>query len=117
MSGGGDEDSSQLQSIVHMLRSCLCRDACLMERPIEPISAPISREHPPGAISPMSRRGEADDQTVRGRIAEVRHGAPPIHLIRERLSLLPRNLLPPFDQSRAANAGCEFGVEGFERKH
>ena len=77
----------------------------------EPFAAAIASEYASRAVGPVSRRGQADDEHLRVRIAESRYRPPPVLLIGVRRSALPRHLLAPAHQSRTCAARDDRVIE------
>src|SRR5262249_39798391 len=70
------------------------------------VAGAVAGEDAPGAIAPVRRGGQPEQQQPGRRITEARQRAAPVLLVRERGPTLSRDLLPPGDQTRAAPAAA-----------
>ena len=113
LSGGAQRqaaDSSAPESsqpVAASDRRRLVREPDRVERREEEVARLVAREHAAGAIAAVRRGSEADDQDPRRGIAERRERASPSSSARETPRRIPRGLLPPRDEPRAAPAGGE----------
>ena len=115
--GGRDVGPVQLQPVVAVRARRLVGEAGAVHRPEQPVARAIAGEHAPGPVAAVGRRREADDEDLRGRVAEARHRAAPVVLVGVGRPLLGRHLLPPGHQPRAGPARHDLGGDGCERIH
>jgi hypothetical protein len=115
--GGGDVAVGELQAVVDRHALGLVGVAGAVQRGEEPVARTIAGEHPPGAVPAVGRRRQPDDQQACARVAEARHGTPPVRLVAERRPLLERDLLAPRDESRAQEAVDDVGRDRLQRIH
>jgi len=69
------------QSVLARRRFRLVGKSCLEQRTKQPVAATISREHPPGAISPMRAGRQANDQQPCACIAKVGNRTSPVYIV------------------------------------
>ena len=82
-----------------------------MQSPVEPVAAPISREHAAGSIRTVRGGGKADDQVGRLGISKGGHWPSPIFLIGKRSPLFEGDPFSPFDKPGAQSTAYNLVVE------
>src|SRR5581483_8073957 len=103
--GGADEDAIQSQAVIRVYALRLRGEADGVERAIEKISGAVAGEHAAGAISPMRRGSEPDDENLGLWIAKRGHRLAPVFLIAKGAALFAGDQLAINHQPRAARAG------------
>jgi hypothetical protein len=105
---GGDVRVAQLEPVVPGYGSGRARETVSMESLIEPVSAPIPREHAAGSISAVSRGRQSHDHQSSVEIPKAGDRFSPVLLVRETPDLLESDLLPVRDQARTSPAPDDF---------
>lgn len=75
---GGDEGAAQCESVTRPGRGRLIGEAEPGERFIQPVSAPVTSKHPPGAIAAVGSRGKAYYHKPRTQIAKGGNRSRPV---------------------------------------
>jgi len=114
--GGGDPAILQLQAVIAMGGGGLGREPELVQRRVQPVAARITGEHAAGAVGPVRRGGQADDQQSGGRVAPPGNGFPPIDLARERAFPNPGDLAAVRPQPGATLAADDATGQRLERR-
>lgn len=96
--------TAQFESVPAVRGSRLVGEPRLVHRAVEPVPAAVSGEHPTRAIRAVRRRGEAENQETRRRVAETRHAATPIVVVPESGALFEGDTLAPLDETRTCRA-------------
>ena|SRR6516225_9334751 len=104
MNDGRDVAIGQDQAIIPIRRGRLVGKAKFVQRSIEPVSAAIARENPPGAVSPMRCRSQAYDQQLGCGVSKAGDRLAPVGPLFVSGHLFSRDLLAPLYQSRALKA-------------
>jgi hypothetical protein len=99
------------EAVARVLRLGLVGKARTVKLRVEKIAGTVSGEHAPRPVRAMSGRRQTDDHQFGLRVAEGRHGPPPVGPIAVRAALSPRNLLAVAHQPRALPARRDFAFE------
>src|SRR5256714_81553 len=81
------------------------------ERGEQEVARPVAGEDASRAVASVRRRGEAEDDRPRTRVAESRQWPSPVVLCGEGRARFARDLLPPRDEARAAPAAAHLRGE------
>jgi len=82
-----------------------------MECAVEPIAGAVASEHTACPIGTVGRWSEADDKKLGIGVPESGYGSAPVVLVAKGGALARSDQLPPLDESRAATALDEVGVQ------
>ena len=105
------ECAGKVQPVAGPQRVGLIRESHGMQRPEEEVARLVPGEHPAGAVSPVRRGREPDDEQGRLRISERRQGTGPIDLTQEAAGRGAGGLLAPGDQARATAASDDLALD------
>jgi hypothetical protein len=87
-----------------------------VERRPQEVARRVAGEDSPGPIPTVRRRGEANEQDARLRIAEPGERPTPVGLVTETGDLLAGDPLAPLDEARTAPAGDDLLGQRGERR-
>ena len=108
-----DDTILELQSIFARRGTWLSRKLLTMKRPIQPIAAPITREHATRTVGSMRARSQAHNQEAGRRRAEVSDRPSPIIPILIRSTLHSTDLLAMRNQTGTTTTGLDLCVQSF----
>jgi hypothetical protein len=109
--GGGDVGAVEAEPIPGIHRRGLIGEPGLVERAKEPLSAPVSREHPPRPVTSVCRRGQSHHDNARPRISEAGERPRPVLLADIPARGMGRHRLPVPHQARAEPAADDAASE------
>ena len=108
---GGQEAVDELQAVVGGDRRRLVGEPARVQGGEEPVARAVAGEHAAGAVGAVGGGRQAEQADARVGVAEAGHGAAPVLLVGKRRALLPRHLLAPLDEPRAATAVGDLALE------
>ncbi len=111
---GTDVTVDELQSVFPVRRSRLIGEAGAVERPKQPVAAPVAGEEASGAVAAMRRWRQSDNKQLRLWVAKARDGPAPVGFCLEAADFLLRHMFPPGHQTGTAPAGNDVLAELFE---
>lgn len=103
------------KAVACVRREGLGGEAGAVKRSGEPLPAPVSREHPAGAVASVGRGREPHDQEAGFRVAEPRERAGPVTLALVPVGWIFGHGFPVAHQTRAEPAGDDLSSERGER--
>ena len=102
---GGHVAVAELQSVIPADRVGLVGEPEAVQGLVQPVTAGVPREHPPGPVASVCGGGEPHDQKTGSMIPEPRHRSAPVGPVAELPLLLLRDQAAPGAEPRASLAG------------